>query len=271
MKGLQTLLDYEDNWVTDMGKWFPGERSVVRGKDLHRDLKDLSWTAMLLHAVTGRRFSDAQVRLFEGMCTLTVSYTDPGIWPNGVAALAATARSTGLLGVASAIAVQEAEVFGGTPVLIGIDFLIRTKKRRDEGEALRDLVRAEIARNRVIPDFNRPINGDDERNRPLLALAGELGLADGPHLKLLFEVQEIVRELQGPLAARPSIAAVVGALAADQGLTPRELYAVMAPGFSIGYVACHVDAMSKPEGALFPLRCTRIKYEGPPPRAWDAP
>lgn len=269
MNGPQTLLEYEERWTTDVGKWFPGERVVLRGKDLHHELRDVGWIAMLLLAVTGRSFSAEQVRLFEAFCTLTISYPDPSIWPNQVAALAATARSTGMLGAGAAAAVLEAKIFGGAPIIGSIDFLVRAQKRLSGGADLVELVKIELRETRGIPGFGRPIIAVDERIAPVLALARELGLADGPHLKLLFAVHEALIQLHGSFARKPNIAALMGALAADQGLSPRELYGFLISGFSIGYVACYVDAEEKPEGALFPLRCSRIQYEGRPRRAWS--
>lgn len=270
MWGPQTLLDYEDNWVTRIGKWFPGERVVIRGKDLHHDLKSLGWIELLLFAITGRAFTGAQVKLFEHMCTLSVSYPDPSIWPNRVAALAATARSTGLMGVGAAIAVQGARVFGGGPSITGMDMLIEMKRRVDEGAELAELVKRELEQRRGLPGFGRPVVRTDERLAPVMALARELGLADGPHLKLVLRVQEILNGLLGTWALQMNVSSLISALAADQGLSPRELYNFMIPAFSIGYVACFADAEQKPEGALFPLRCERIRYEGHSRRAWSA-
>jgi hypothetical protein len=66
-----------------------------------------------------------------------------------------------------------------------------------------------------------------------------------------------------------TIAALVAALAADQGLSPKEYYRYTVLSFTAGMFPCHIDAMNKPEGTLFPLRCERIAYQGPARRTWD--
>src|SRR5919106_230924 len=88
MRGPEQLFESEDHWVTSMGAWFPGERVVLRGKDLFHDLKDLSWMALLLFGITGRIPDERQVRLFEGIWALSTSFPEPRLWNNRVAALA---------------------------------------------------------------------------------------------------------------------------------------------------------------------------------------
>ncbi|HFD13290.1 MAG TPA: hypothetical protein ENJ32_12610, partial [Crenotrichaceae bacterium] len=133
MKGPQTLLDAENNWQTDLGAWFPGERVVLRGKDLFHELGDYSWMGLLLYGITGREFNEKQIRLFEGMWTISTSYPDPRLWNNRVAALAGTTRSTSVLGISAATAVSEASIYGRRPDIRTIDFLYRAKKQLSSG------------------------------------------------------------------------------------------------------------------------------------------
>ena len=96
-----TLEDYEDNWETGLGAWFPGERVVFRGMDLFSDLKDMPWMGLLLFGITGRIFNKSQIQLFEAIWTISVSFPDPRLWNNCIAALAGSARSTAHLGVSA--------------------------------------------------------------------------------------------------------------------------------------------------------------------------
>ena len=103
MQGPKQLLASEDRWVTKMGAWFPGERVVFRGKDMFHELKDISWLSLLMYGITSRRLNQRQLRLFEGVWTLCISYPDPRLWNNRVVALAGTARSTATLAIRGAI------------------------------------------------------------------------------------------------------------------------------------------------------------------------
>lgn len=268
MQGPQKLLQNENSWLTKMGAWFPEQgRVIFRGKDLHHDLKDLSWMAMLIYGITGRIPTEDQVRLFEGIWTMCTSYPDPRLWNNRVAALAGTARSTAALGISAATAVSEASIYGRRPDIRAVDFLYRTKRDLDSGAKLDDLVRTELEKYRVIPGFGRPVTRNDERLEILMALAKKLGFANGPYVELVFKVKQVLT--QGRFRMQMNVAALGAALTADQGFSARETYHYTLLSFSIGLVACYLDANEKQEGTLFPLRCTRIKYSGISTRQWD--
>ncbi len=267
MKGPTALISAEDRWETRMGKSFPGERVVYRGKDLFRDLRDLSWMQLYLYGITGRLFTEQQAKLFEGMWTLCTSYPDPRLWNNRIGSLAGTQRSTGTLALSAAIAVSEASIYGRRPDIRAIDFLIRAKSKLDRGIELRTAVAEELEKYRVIYGYGRPIINKDERIIPLLSLAKELNLADGPYVQLAFAVEEVL--LQGRWRMRMNVAALLAGLTADQGLSAHEFYLFLVPCFTAGVLPCFIEASERPEGTFLPLPCKRIRYTGAPPRNWN--
>jgi len=267
MKGPQLLEQHVGRLVTRMGAIFPGERAVFRGHDLHASLKDMDWLELYLFGITGRRYTPQQVSVLQAIWSYT-SYPDARIWNNRVAALAGTARSTGSLGIAAALAVSEAQIYGGGVVLRAIDFLVRAKARVDAGTDLNELMRAEIKQQRGIAGYGRPIASGDERIAPMMALVREQGLDGGGHLKLAFEVEKIL--LTGRWRLHMNYAALTAALGADFGLSPREYYFFVIPAFLAGMPPCFLEAAEKPEGLLFPLPCRVMLYEGVARRRWRA-
>ena len=241
---------------------------MFRGKDLFTELADLPWMSLLMYGITGRIMNEKQIRLFDGIWSLCVSYPDPRLWNNRVAALAGTARSTGSLGVAAATAVTEAKIYGGQANFGAIEFIKSALKfyQRDPDNFV-EFVNNELKKKRVILGFGRPIVGTDERIPPLMRLVTELGFQDGPHLKLVFEVERIL--LEGRKRMRMNITGLAAALAADQGLTTQEYLAYLIHAFGAGIVPCYLDAVTRPVGSFFPLRCNRMTYEGPKPRQWN--
>ncbi len=268
MNGEQTLLDNEDRWVTGMGAWFPGERVVFRGKDLFNELNGISWMGLLLYGITGRSFDDKQLRLFEGIWTICTSYPDPRLWNNRIAALAGTARSTAALAIGAATMASEASIYGGRPVVRSIDFLFRARELLQRGADLQDVVATELKSCRGIAGYGRPLINADERIKPMLALAEELGFGSGAYVKLAFDIERVL--LQGRWRFKMNIAALLAALAADQGLTRQAYYHFMVLCFSAGMFPCYADALNKPEGAFFPFRCDRIDYKGCSRRKWKS-
>lgn len=265
MKGPQDLADNVGRLKTRMGQCFVGSRAVFRGHDLHADLKDMDWVELYVFGITGRRVSAKQVQMLHAMWVYT-SYPDARIWNNRVAALAGTSRSTGNLGLAAAIAVSEATIYGRSIDVRAIDFLLRTRKALDDGAPMADCVRAELDAHRALAGYGRPIANGDERIAPMMALASTLGLADGPHVRLAFELEKFL--LAGRWRWRMNYGALCAAFAADLGFSPREYYLFSGPAFVAGMQPCFIEASERPEGTLFPLSCEHIAYDGHPKRTW---
>jgi hypothetical protein len=267
MKGPEKLLASEYNWVTRMGLSFGGERVVFRGQDLFHQLKDMRWMELYMFGITGRKFTDEQIRLFEGMWSLCTSYPDPRIWNNGIASLAGTARSTCTLGVSAATAVSEATIYGRRPDIRAIDFLLRIKRRVDEGEALETVVHRELHKYRGIAGYARPLVNRDERIKPLLNLATELGLGGGAYVNLAFEIDRLLSVERYRMSM--NVAALGAALAADQNLSSYEYYLFLTPSFIGGMIPCFMEAREREEGLFLPISCNSIEFIGKDTRGWD--
>ncbi|TAN53259.1 MAG: hypothetical protein EPN21_01845 [Methylococcaceae bacterium] len=271
MRGPEALFASEDHWVTSMGAWFPQRGAILRGKAVFEDFQELSWMGLLLYAITGRVFDENQMRLFEGMWKLCANYPDPRIWNNRVAALAGTARSTATLGISAATAISESTIYGFRAVIRCIDMLYRFQQQLEQGMDLTTLVQQELEIHQGIFGYGRPIKQKDERIAPMLALAQELGYAGGAHIRLAFAIEDVLLSKRWRWRLHINIAALLAALAADQGLSCREYYRFMIPCFAGGMFPCHIDAIDQTEGTLFPLRCTRIVYNGAARRRWHTP
>lgn len=267
MKGPKELLEREDNWVTRMGLSFGGERVVFRGKDLFHELRDMPWMEFFLYGITGRRFDKNQISLFEAIWVISTSYPDPRIWNNRVAALAGTCRSTGVLGVSSAIAVSEATIYGFKPIIAAHRLITRMRDKWIRGEDLEEAVINEVQKSRSLPGYARPLVREDERIKPLMLRAHELGLGDGEHTAIAFQIENIL--LMHRYRMHINVAALAAALAADQGLSANEYYRYLIPCFLGGIIPCFIDAFDQAEGTLFPLSCHRVIYEGKNKRTWD--
>ena len=266
MSGVAMLRRSAGRLRSTVGACYPGSHANFRGHDLHLDLKDLDWVELYIFGITGRRFSEAQVRLLHAIWVYT-SYPDARLWNNRVAALAASARSSSNLGMSAAIAVSEASVYGGRAGLQSMQFLMRARAALDSGVELPTFVRIELEARRIY-GYGRPINSTDERIPWMMALAKELGVDRGRHLTLAFEVEKILLAQYPNL--RMNYAALHAALIADLGLSLREYQLLRVPTFMAGMVPCSVDASGKPQGAVFPTPCADVSYEGAAIRAWCA-
>lgn len=250
-----------------LGKFYPGSHVIFRGHDLHAELKDMGWFELNLFGLTGRRFGAAERRLLEAIWVYT-SYPDARIWNNRVAALAGSTRSTFTLGVAAALAVSEATIYGGGILKRAIDFYLRTQAQMAAGASLEACVQAELDARRIIPGFGRPLVNGDERNPRILALAQELGLDRGPHLRLAQAIEDYL--FKGRWRVKMNYGGLTAALAADLGLSAQEFHHYWFSAFQAGMPPCHIDAAAHEEGTLFALPCSQVGYEGPARREWPA-
>lgn len=266
-QGPALLQQYAGVLRSRMGTFYPGSHVIFRGHDLHADLKDMDWVELYVFGITGRRFSQEQLRLMHSIWTYT-SYPDVRLWNNRVAALAGSARSTGNLGVAAALAVSEASIYGRGIDMRAITFLLEARKRLDAGESLDTCVRSELDRHRSIAGYGRPLINGDERNQHLLALAKQLGLDQGHHLRLAVEIEDFL--YAGRWRMKMNYAGLVAGLAADIGFSPREYYLFLFPAFLAGMQPCFIEAADRPAGTLYPTACSDISYSGETKRSWIA-
>jgi hypothetical protein len=267
MSSNERLLEAENNWVTALGAFFPGDRVVYRGENLFHDFNDESWLGLLAFGVTSRKFSSEQLFLLEKIWMLSISYPDPRLWNNRVATLAGTVRSTPALAASASMAVTEASIYGFRAMIKAFDFIARAKQKLDEGKNLAEIVKWEFKKNRGVGGFGRPLTNVDERIAPVMAMAHELDLGDGPHTRLAFDIEEFLSK--GRWRFRMNIAGLTAALTADQDITAEEYSYLMVPSFLAGIIPCYVDSCNHPEGTFFPLRCDTLSYQGPEPhRTW---
>lgn len=263
------LESWEGPLRTIMGGCFPGERAVFRGHDLHAELRDADWLDLYVFGICGRRHTPAQLKVLHAIWVNT-SYPDARLWNNRVAALAGSARSTGILAISAALATSEAAIYGRQIDIAIADFLARAQTAVAAGRPLAEVVADELRTSRSIGGYGRPVakSAADERNAVVLALAEREGLAGGEHVKLAFAIEEIL--LAGRWRMRMNYAAIAAALALDIGLSPHEYYLYMLPAFLAGMPPCYIEAGMRPEQATLPLRCQSVIYEGVPRRAWSA-
>ena len=266
LTGPERLKAYEDNWRTEMGAWFPGERVVLRGKDVFSELSNYSWMEYLYYAITGV-YSPKNARIIEGLWMLSTSFPDPRLWNNRVAALAGTARSTGVLAVSAGIATSEATIYGLKPIKGAIDFLYRAAQQKNKGISIEAIVKKEFKTNRSISGYGRPLVNSDERIAPVLKFLTEQGASQGQFVRLAFEIEDYLKNSR--YKYKINIAALNAATAADANLTADEYYYMTTLAFVAGILPCYIDSRSQVEGGFFPLSTDRIKSTCTTTRKWS--
>lgn len=274
--------EWEENWRTTAGAWIAGERVVMHGKNILREMRGKSWVEMILLSITGKIPRKKQAELLDRVLALSGCIPDPRLWNNRIAALAGTARSTPLLGVGAAIGVSEAVIYGFQPMNAAFRMFEDLRDKRREGKVLSTLVRDRLAERKApgrgraakgrdrqvdcMAGYGRPVTAGDERIIPLVDVLKNYGADSGELVQLAFSIENCLQELGYKL--KLNTGGLIAAICLDQGLTERQFYYFMSNCFSPGLLACSEDAFRHPEGSFFPLRCDQISYTGAKDRRW---
>lgn len=265
--GPERLKRFQDIWPTDKGTWIPGKNVLYREKQLLTDFTDKSWMTLLMYGVKGQEPSANQAKLAEIIWTICASYPDPRLWNNRICALAGTTRSTGPLAIGAATAVSEATIYGRKPDLLASYFLQEISRIVDESE-FRDFILSYLKKHRRIPGFGRPVINKDERVAPLLASTRKLLGENLRFIDLISRIESVIEKSRYRFKANVAIYGT--AIMLEMGYTPREIVLMGTLMFSAGMFPCYIDALEKPEGTLFPLKCNQINYIGQAVRSFDA-
>lgn len=265
LSGPELLRFFEDNWQTEMGAWFPGERVVLRGKDIFTELNECSWMEYLVYAITGKN-SPKLAKIIEGLWLLSTSFPDPRLWNNRVAALSGSTRSTGVLAISAGIAISEATVYGLKPIKGALDFLYRAYEKKDKGASIEAIVKEELRTYRNVSGYGRPLTNVDERISPVLNFLKSMESDQGKFVLLAFEIEDYFK--RSHYKYRINIAALNAAVAADFSLTANEYYYMTTMAFTAGMFPCYIDSRTQPEGMFFPLSVGRIKSIPCTTRKW---
>jgi hypothetical protein len=245
---------------------FPGSHVVFRGLDLHDDplFATLDWFGLHVFAVTGIKLSPAQQKLISFIWTIT-SYPDARLWNNRIAALAGTTRSTACLGVAAGIAGTEAINFGLQPMIHAADFLVRAEAALRDGQALDDIVTNEVQQFKHLGGYGRPVATlqADERVMVLKAYIDDMKarneLVSARYFELAFDIEKMLQQMGKKLTM--NYGSVVLAPLLDLGLTPQECYMVSIVFLTAGMTPSYREALERPAGATFPIRCDHIRMD----------
>ena len=259
-----SLYAAEDKITTKMGQSFLGERVVYRGKDLHHQLKDLSWLELYAFGITGRKYSKKQVKLLN-FIWLSTSYTDKSIWPNQITALAGNYQTSPSLALSAGIAACDASIFGGKPFRVSIDFFIRCKKSLASGVTLDNFVDEEINHHKIIYGYGRPLASTDERVPHIVDFVKKLNLGKLPHYRIAIDVAKVLKKKKG---LNVNAAALYAALGADLGFNSSTFHMFMTLCFVGGMPPGYLEGKQQQEGTLLPVRCSRLSYTGPDKRDW---
>lgn len=248
------------------GGWFPGKGVYCHGYSMMEELigKKTYFQIMILNA-TGRLVDKSIADWSEGIYGC-LSWPDPRIWCNQIGALAGTARASNLAATVMGSLAADSRTYGSLPIVEGATFIRHALKKYKEGMSVAQIV-TEVANANggkpMIVGYVRPIAKGDERLEAMERVTADLGVVQGEHLMLAYEIEKYMRETYDE---GMNINGYVAAVMSDNGFTPEEIYNISAVAVGSGVTACYQDTVRRPPNNFLPLRCDDIDYQGQAPR-----
>jgi len=248
------------------GGWIMGKGVFCQGHNLLEDLAgEISYFQFLILNATGRLPQKPVADWLEA-AYICMSWPDPRIWCNQVAALAGSMKTLVMAANAAGIQTAISRAYGPKTLIEGTVFIQDALKRHLKGKTAKEIVDEECASQGGKPyimGFARPIAKGDERIVAMERISLQLGHSTGPHLQLAYDMEKV---LMAEHDEGMNLTGYMSAFLADQGFTSDEVGHICATLVSSGLTACYVDASNRPPESFYPMRCDDIDYQGKPPR-----
>ncbi len=197
---------------------------------------------------------------------ICMSWPDPRIWCNQVAALGGSLRTSAIASTAAGVQTAFSRIYGPNTLIDGVAFIQKAAEKFRNGLSVKEIVEQEDAipgGKPVIMGFARPVAKGDERIEAMERIASELGFSHGVHMTLAFEIENF---LMAGYDEGLNLTGYMSAFLADQGFSPEEACRLCSAIVSSGVTACYVDTYERPPETFLPMRCDDIDYQGKPPR-----
>ncbi len=259
------LLSLNKNYPTSAGYAELSQYSIFRDKNLHEEFKTSSWFELNLYGITGKRFSEKELKILNYIW-ISTSYSDVRIWPNRITALAGSSRATPLISLIGGLASCEAKLFVAQPLVSCLCFFLEISKKIKLGNNLETLLKERIEHNKTIFGYGRPITSVDERVPHFIKFLNELDADKGENFKLAFKIERFLKQEKN---IQMNIAALYSAVCADLGFSQIEMNLFVSLLVVAGMAPLYLEALQKPELGVLPLTIDDIEYTGEPNKAWN--
>lgn len=251
---------------TRKGGWVIGKAIYNHGYSMMDDLVGkASWMQVLILNITGR-LPERRLADWLDAAFVCMSWPDARIWCNQIGSLTGTLQGSAVAAVTAGVMATDSIMYGAGPLLEGSKFIREALIKKQNGCSAEEIIKEQQRHPDSVPmivGYARPIATGDERVQALRRFAKLLDFATGEYLSLANEIEQILLE---KFNEGMNIVGYVCAFLCDHGYSDQEIYRMCSTCVSSGVLACHAEAADQPPESFFPLHCTDIDYQGPPPR-----
>lgn len=259
---VESLDQFRGKIFSKTGGWFPGKGVFCHGYSMLEELvgKKTYFQILILNA-TGKLVDKTFADWVEAVYGC-LSWPDPRIWCNQIGALAGSARASVLTATTMGVLATDSRAYGVFPLIEGASFIQKALNQQEEGLTAAEIVKSATSARGGKPfivGYIRPIAKGDERLEVMEKVAENLGIEEGRHLSLAYEIE---KELLEQYDEGMNINGYVSAVLSDRGFSPDEAYQIFATVVASGVTACYLDTFHRPSDEFLPLRCDDIDYQG---------
>jgi len=254
--------EYRGIIKTTKGGWKIGNGISIHGHSLLDELvPNCSWFQIWILSVTGklpeRRLADWTETVWS-----CLSYPDPRIWCNQVAALAGTSRCSPVSATSAAVMTSDAMLYASWAAKHAAKFFEDTLPLWTSGKTIEEILSSRPMNSKgcpIVPGFSRPVANGDERIPLVEKQTLRFGFEKGICLQYAYTIHHYLKqnfneEING--------GGYVPAFLLDQGMTPEDIYNFYSMGVQAGAMSCFIDAKLRPPEAFLPMKCDDIEYVG---------
>ena len=250
-----------------VGVWHGGDDVTIEGYSLMNELMgNVSYMQLHILNATGK-LVEKNIADWIELSLMGLSYPDSRIWCNQMAAYCADTNASVVAAANTAILAADSRAYGGSQTSkIGMCFLLDAFDCYESGQNLSQiLAKVKFKKGKpIIVGFARPIDRDDERLKPFIAIQNKLGIPDGKYLNFAKELSAYLDEHYN---LSINCGGYMSAFLLDQGFTPEQGYNINAFCVISGAVACYRDLSPSAANSYLPQKCIDIEYIGIKPRS----
>lgn len=251
--------DHRHQISSRKGGWRIGEAVYSHGYSMMDELVgEVSYFQQMVLNITGR-LPDKILSEWLEACFICVSWPDPRVWCNQMAALAGSSQAATVSGLAAGLVAADSLMYGPGTILNCYSFIDQAEQSIKQGASVSDVVKTHFEDKKDIPGYARPIAKGDERVIAMQRVSLELGFSKGPHERLAQQVSDyLVDEYDECI----NFSGYLVSFLSDQGYSGIEIERLLSLAVSSGLQACYVETRDRPAGSFLPMRCSDMVYTG---------
>jgi len=244
------------------GGWRIGTAVYNHGYSMMDELVgEIGYFQQMILNVTGKIPEQKMADWLEA-AYICISWPDPRIWCNQMAALSASSRTSAQAGLVSGLQAVDSMIYGAGCIVNCQCFIQDALVAHNNGATVADIVQQAKQRG-DLPGYARPVAKGDERVLRMREVSQKLGFEVGPHETLANQISDYLVEKDGECL---NFAGYMVAFMADQGFTPEEDELLNGVAVHSGIQACYIDSRARPAGNFLPMHCDDMEYTGSPDR-----